>query len=301
MRHIDKKDTDKAPSLKANELIELINGLDKAKEHHYQWLWDIHRATLCATPLKKASAMNPLQCGFGLWYTSVSDIFRDDALFNELGNQHRLMHTAAQKIISKARNIQPLPAVDYDAFLKDRNSFQGKLEMFARRLWDDACLIDSLTGLRNRNGMMLELRLEQQRALRENTPCVVAMMDIDYFKEINDKHGHNIGDCVLRELGDYITTRMRLYDRIYRYGGEEILLCLPDSSIDEAEIIIERFRSEVSSHILKVNGREVDLTVSFGLAAMSEEQSVTETIDCADQALYSAKEAGRNCVRVFAK
>lgn len=299
VQHIDKKDTDKAPSLKANELIELINGLDEAKEDHYQWLWDIHRSMLCSTPLKKDSTMNPLHCGFERWYVSVSDILSDDEQFHELGSQHRLMHTAAQKIIFKARKAHPLSTVDYDAFLKERNSFQDKLEIFIRKLWGDACLIDNLTGLRNRHGMMLELRLEQQRALREKTSCVVAMMDIDYFKDINDKYGHKTGDCILHELADFIITRMRPYDRIYRYGGEEFLLCMPDSSLDETGIIIGRLRSEVSNYIFKVNEKEVNITVSFGLAAMSEEQTVAETTDCADQALYSAKQAGRNCVRIY--
>ena len=123
------------------------------------------------------------------------------------------------------------------------------------------------------------------------------VISIDYFKRINDEHGHIIGDQVLKTVVDFCRDNLRKYDSIYRFGGEEFLFLLPEADLNEAQIIIERLCTTLGKHPISLtNGEQLSVTASFGIACMQKDASVDDTIQSADHALLCAKSRGRNRV-----
>ena len=161
-------------------------------------------------------------------------------------------------------------------------------------------LTDSLTGLFNRRYLMVHLEklLAKNRDAKKNL-CVL-MMDIDFFKKINDTHGHAVGDEVLKIFADRVGQRLRSFDLVARLGGEEFVVILPDISIDMAMQVSERLRNGIGRIPFKVNipEGEVAVTVSIGAAMIMGDQDVLveEALKLADDELYKAKENGRNRV-----
>lgn len=156
---------------------------------------------------------------------------------------------------------------------------------------------DGLTGLWNHRAIVERLSQEINRSFREKMPLSVILIDVDYFKKINDNYGHLAGDLVLRELSAILTHSLRPYDCVGRYGGEEFLLILPNCEIESALIRAEQMRLAVeSAHILYGETR-LQVTASFGVASPFLTNCETETvIRAVDAALYRAKSSGRNCV-----
>ena len=126
------------------------------------------------------------------------------------------------------------------------------------------------------------------------------MIDIDKFKSINDTYGHPAGDAVLSQLGQVLRDTARGTDFSARYGGEEMAIICPETSLSEAALFAERVRQAIENHaFLLTNGDTLRVTVSVGAAAIpSNTTEPTGLIEAADEALYTAKEAGRNCIRI---
>jgi len=159
---------------------------------------------------------------------------------------------------------------------------------------------DMLTGLWNRTTVLDAVDREFSRATRENSPVVVVMADIDFFKKVNDTHGHPAGDAVLRTIANRLKDGMRRYDSIGRYGGEEFLFILPGCSADNARDQADRLRRLVGDTPVEYEGLLIPVTVSMGLAifAGTEEGDPDDFIKRADEALYRAKDNGRNRVEL---
>jgi diguanylate cyclase (GGDEF)-like protein len=155
---------------------------------------------------------------------------------------------------------------------------------------------DNLTGLYNRR--YADAYLEQQLARSARVPqqLSVTLADIDFFKQINDRHSHATGDAVLRRVADILRARCRETDVIARYGGEEFLICFPDTTVAEAHKVCEQLRTEIEAHPWRALGLPGKVTISFGVAACAAGLSVQAVINEADTRLYSAKNAGRNRV-----
>jgi len=152
---------------------------------------------------------------------------------------------------------------------------------------------DELTGLPNRRSIVKMLDDEIARGHR-GTPCSVAMIDIDWFKRINDGYGHAAGDEVLRTVAITVFASIRTNDRFGRYGGEEFLLVLPDTSRDEAGKIVERLRAMIAELDWNAFAIEMAVTISAGLASLAPDDSSDTILARADRALYAAKAGGRN-------
>ena len=148
--------------------------------------------------------------------------------------------------------------------------------------------------------MTTVLDRERERALRTGRPCSIAMADLDRFKSINDGHGHDAGDRVLAETADRFVSALRPYDSVFRYGGEEFLFCLPETSVDIAAQVLERVLSTLRSRpIVLDSGTALTVTCSIGVAEIQREVSLSEIIIRADRALYVAKQSGRNRVSLW--
>jgi diguanylate cyclase (GGDEF)-like protein len=159
---------------------------------------------------------------------------------------------------------------------------------------------DEVTGLLNRRALNEIGEYELARSLRLNRPIAVAMVDLDNYKEINDKHNHLIGDKVLKEISRIFRENVRNIDIVGRYGGDECVIIMPETDLENAYIATERIRSVLEEHAIEVEGLEFHITACFGISAyMDKPPSLEKMIDEADTAMYAAKEAGRNAIRVF--
>jgi diguanylate cyclase (GGDEF)-like protein len=153
---------------------------------------------------------------------------------------------------------------------------------------------DSLTGFLSRAAIVEALEKESARAERQRSALAVLMADIDHFKRINDTYGHLAGDAVLRKTAQRITASIRQYDSVGRYGGEEFLIVSPGCSLADAAYLAERLRQSVCEKFIDASGREINVSVSLGVAATSGMNQSSQLLCAADEALYRAKNGGRN-------
>ena len=156
--------------------------------------------------------------------------------------------------------------------------------------------MDPLTGIFNRRQVLELAQHEIARHRRHKLPMAVIAFDVDYFKQINDRHGHATGDEVLRLVARRAKECIRKTDLLARYGGDEFVIFLPDTGLGPAEEIAERLRATIQYSTLIIKGTCVSFTVSVGLACSRGEPDLSALVEQADQALYAAKHAGRNFV-----
>ncbi len=162
-------------------------------------------------------------------------------------------------------------------------------------------ITDWLTDLHNHSYSRRCLSAALDRAKRGNEPLCVIMADLDHFKEINDTHGHLVGDEVLRIAAARMVSGARANDQVGRYGGEEFILILKGTDLVEGVEVAERVRSRIRSDVIHSGDATIRITLSLGLAQSRDEDTVDTLIDRADTALYAAKRAGRDCVRIEAE
>lgn len=163
---------------------------------------------------------------------------------------------------------------------------------------EDVAMHDELTGISNRRAIVAEVQRELSRSHREGISCSVAIFDVDFFKNVNDAHGHLVGDVALKWVTEVIGRTVRTYDKLGRYGGEEFLLVMPNALEKEAVVVAERARSAIQNETCIVDGKEIHLTVSAGVAVSNGGTDLEALLLAADNALYAAKEKGRNRVVV---
>lgn len=153
---------------------------------------------------------------------------------------------------------------------------------------------DELTGLFNRRHMLEVLATERARADRSGHPWCVGLIDVDRFKEVNDCHGHGVGDEVLRSVATIIHDGLRDADQVARWGGEEFLVMFPDTDCDGAQLVLQRIREALAGTVVSRAVPDLKVTFSAGVSCFTGNEPLAFTIDRADQALYLAKAGGRN-------
>ncbi len=173
--------------------------------------------------------------------------------------------------------------------LRVRNELLALAEAHAH-----AARTDELTGLSNRRDMQNHLATEYSRHQRSGHNFSIALIDLDLFKKINDQHGHDVGDEVLRKFAELMQTVIRQTDVAARWGGEEFLILLPDTSLLQALTLAERLRSEVSRQPFRLRKQELAVSISVGVCSIAKVRSLDDLLKQADLNLYRAKESGRN-------
>lgn len=191
--------------------------------------------------------------------------------------------------------------ISWSATLKNRQIFlRHMLEEWNHQALDQLAHTDMLTNLNNRRQFERLARSELARLQRHYQPICLFMFDVDHFKHINDHYGHDIGDEVLKIISQTAQEDMREQDLLARFGGEEFVALLPNTTLTEAEIAAERLRQHIAeSRVITTAGDIIQFTVSIGITLVHRNtQDLHGLIKTADQALYQAKQQGRNCVRV---
>lgn len=217
---------------------------------------------------------------------------------------------SVQEILQEANIRLSLMNLDYDQMNKQLIQAKIALEKLTRELeeknkvLDNLANLDGLTGIYNHRYFQNTLEQEISRATRRETSLALLLIDIDHFKNFNDTYGHQIGDFVLKEFAETLKKNLRNYDTLARYGGEEFAVILPDSTEEEAMLVAEKLRQAVEHKVFADSRSEYRVTASFGIAACApaiiDDFSKSSFINKADEALYEAKDKGRNRVASWA-
>lgn len=194
----------------------------------------------------------------------------------------------------KDRDRVMIGSSQFGYFLRDESELEAEQKLL------EMASYDALTKLFNRGVFNVHIQREFERSRRYARDMSLVMLDIDHFKDLNDSHGHQAGDFVLQELARIIQANVRGNDSAARYGGEEFSIILPETSIVGAAIQADRLRREVEEKIFQLEGQDVHVTISIGVAASEKNmKQVEQLIKAADMALYQAKGHGRNRVCIF--
>lgn len=200
-------------------------------------------------------------------------------------------------------SLQPNLYTTHHASLLATFCSEAALALQNARLFSEVqrlATLDDLTGILNRRQLFIEGRREFSRAKRYHRPLSLLMIDLDHFKEINDTFGHATGDEILKSLAHTLRKTIRDVDIFGRYGGEEFVLVLPETSKREAKSIAERLRKIIEQTLFSTPAGEIHTTISIGVAQQTEDvQTFEELLERADQALYRAKNGGRNQVEEY--
>ncbi len=167
-------------------------------------------------------------------------------------------------------------------------------EFIARQRLKEHATTDQLTGLLNRRAMLQLLEREHSRAQRYGATYSLILGDLDWFKRVNDTYGHNVGDIVLQETARRLGSHMRTQDALCRWGGEEILILLPETDLDGARHVAEKARLSLAEKPMEVKEHSIPQTISLGITSCYGLDDIESTIKRADDALYLAKNNGRN-------
>ena len=169
-----------------------------------------------------------------------------------------------------------------------------------RAQYEHQATVDALTGVHNRRWMSEAFPRVLHRCKLDASDSAILVIDIDFFKRVNDSYGHLVGDVALKSLAKIMQVNLRPHDLLVRYGGEEFAILLPDTGIEQAKSIAERLRTMVAANEIISGDLAFKITVSIGIAPTTQEGSLEDFFGAADRALYRAKELGRNRIEVSA-
>lgn len=227
----------------------------------------------------------------------------EDALLANITLPENLMadfissKNALEKVwLETAKVNQPLSGLSLfeqlNAYQQQAHYFLLEAKEFNQRLWHELTMRDALTGAWSRLTLKASLAHEQNRAERQNFPCTIALLDQDKFKKINDHWGHNVGDAVLAETAKIIQNNLRPTDKLFRYGGDEWLILMPNTNSDSAQAIITRIQTLISNHTFETGGEpHIHSTFSFGIAECTAFTNTQDWIAAADKDLFRFKTA----------
>ena len=214
--------------------------------------------------------------------------YRETARLVRISDRMQLdLHEANRTLVAHAADLKRL-----NATLHKEIERREQLELELRRI----ASVDELTGTYTRRHVLELGEHEQRRRARHGYAMALLMIDLDHFKRINDGFGHAAGDQLLREFGLMLRSSLRKGDIAGRFGGEEFLAILPETVLDTAHVIAERLCASVREHRTIWKDHRLALTVSIGLVAVMDDESLEKAIGRADNALYAAKSAGRDRV-----
>ncbi|MFC1674034.1 diguanylate cyclase [Pseudomonadota bacterium] len=284
------------------DILDGISAIESSLSKHTDWLKQWLNSVVLNHNTNSFKLRGIADTPLGAWYLSAgSEPFRNNPVFATLGDHLEEMVARVQAFVVAADASEPLSVDIYTDFLNNLLDLNGLVQQLQGDAWRGLTKLDPLTGIRNRHDMIVDLNNERERSRRSGQPCGISMMDLDLFKVVNDTHGHIVGDHVLRRIARLILDQLRPYDMLYRYGGEEFLICLPNTDLDTSHMVLDRLRAKIAANAMPIaqDGADIFVTASFGVTEVATDQSVGDSIHKADQALLEAKGNGRNRVVVM--
>lgn len=279
-----------------------LHEIDRAIAQHAQWLARLNRQLICggdAIPDDIAEDAH-LRCQLGRWLHGVEHRrVEQDPSHAALEVAHESLHGIARHLLSAQAASQPIAPADYDALVAVTTRTRQLLRRKEQELTERLGAVDKLTGLWNRQAVNLRLAEEIERVQRTGQPCAICFVDLDDFARINEAHGQLIGDAVLKLAAGFFANHLRGYDTVFRLGGEEFLLCLPNIDLDRAGALINRLREAFTAHVFAADGRQIKLTASFGLVNLEPIFFIDETLERVERAQLIAKSEGGNRVCIW--
>lgn len=286
-----------------SDMRKALSELDQALFNHERWCEEINRTLICALPPDERDVAGDAHrhCRFGQWlYGAGAEKLSGHPSFKEIKDAHERMHRLTSEMLGVTATDERVPLDLYERFINSLNQMRLEILTAKRELEEGVYNLDPLSGAASRIGMLTRLREQQALVKRGIHSCSIAMTDFDHFKRVNDSHGHAAGDQVIAEVAKLIMSNMRPYDMLFRYGGEEFLICEPDTDLETGYEMLDRLRKEIAE--LKFDdghGHSFQITASFGLVLLDPDIPVERSIERADAAMYAAKKAGRNRVSVW--
>ena len=281
------------------EIDAFIAELDAAVEAHMDWTRRILRCVvLRASPGEDVLApMAHTLCRFGRWFTSNRAHFEalDAQATLRVEAIHQAMHDAIRAICSDVLAGKPGQTADLEVFEESQSELLGLLARLKTLIMSNAVRSDPLTGLPLRYGIKRDFTLCQKDSRRNRSLLYVVIIDVDFFKRINDSYGHPVGDVVLRHLTDTLKRSLRGNEPLYRFGGEEFLWLMQCKSVEEAGQSALRLLTAIRTTPVPIpDAQPVTMTVTLGLAQVGDHEELSSALKRADAALYEGKNAGRD-------
>jgi diguanylate cyclase len=279
-------------------VLHALNSLEAIVSAHTEWLKDWHLDIIEGLSPQRRGQVNPPPLELPKWIEDpVLQAHPDHQM---VCDSLRALQAQAEQVAAAVRTTGAIPTAAYSTFMNTVLAFASAVRQLQNDTWNQLANIDPLTGLGNRRAMWRKLRIEVERQARNRHAFCIAMLDLDFFKEVNDGWGHGAGDMVLQRVASMLTASVRPYDSIFRFGGDEFLLCLPSTDLRAAWAIIDRLRLKVSLWPIELRqGSTIRPSLSVGIAPVEWESGVDVALERADAALYQAKRNGRNCVYVW--
>jgi diguanylate cyclase (GGDEF)-like protein len=279
----------------------LLDELEQATRDHEAWYRDLLRSIVCHTsaPTIELEPDRHRHCCFGEWYYGNGRTeLHEERAFGAIEAEHKHLHRVAARVLRATAADETVSTDDYDELVAGRERLRNEIDALRQQIEAALRNRDPLTGALNRGEILPKLRDATELARRGVQHSCLAFMDIDHFKDINDRYGHRAGDDVLTGTVRYVASHMRPYDRLFRYGGDEFLLLLPGVHVEVAEKLVDRLRAGLARIVLTSNdaGFPIRVTASFGVTPLEPDLTAEESVDRADKALLMAKSAGRNRV-----
>jgi diguanylate cyclase (GGDEF)-like protein len=241
-------------------------------------------------------------------YSGPEDLNLEDVFHFGSGNHVRSLLAVPMRLGGKVTGMlsaQTYKTYDYtsqDQQLLEMLAAYAAIAINNANLFSEVqrlAITDSLTGAYNRRYFFDAVEKELARSCRYKHPISILMLDLDFYKEINDSHGHDIGDQALKLITQRCLENIRESDILARYGGDEFVILLPETTVEQAKETAERLRSNMAKHPIQINSIEFSTTISVGVSGANHDPpELSELLKHADIALYDAKQAGRNCVRI---
>lgn len=288
-------------SMRAQEqyrLLSIYDDVNVERERQINALtsWENQFIYNIATGLPAADIITLSASEFGMWLAHKGRYL--------LGNPEMLasideLIKQADDRLAQMRTSEKQTAESRLSLLQATRQLTGQIHRLLAAMFDALVELengkDPLTQLFNRRFIPTIMRREISLALNARKPFVLAMIDIDYFKKINDSFGHNAGDMTLKSVATAIFDHFRSSDYVFRYGGEEFMVLLVESDLSQASIMLETLRAKIAGLAIEVApGKPISVTVSIGLAEFDYHPDYKRLIEKADRALYVAKSHGRN-------
>lgn len=281
------------------QIVEFIEQLDSSVKAHMDWARHVLRCSvLHESPGEDVLA--PLAhtlCDFSRWFALNRTRFYglSPQKAAQLEVVHKGMHDAVRCICTAILAGQPGSRSDVESFEQAQGELIELMAQFKTLFLINAARYDTLTGLRLRGGIESEFVQIQKVCRRNNLQLYVVIIDVDHFKQINDRYGHSVGDVALRHLADTLKGIVRPDEPLIRWGGEEFLLLIQCPAREAAQSVAERIVQRVRNPpVIRQQSAPLIMTVTVGLSRVAHNETMSSAVERADQALYAGKAAGRD-------